>query len=65
LLEEEYEEEMTLKEAINLAFHALSSVFQKDLNVINLEIFTITKDEKVKPLTQQEITKMKKGFKAK
>lgn len=52
---------MKLNDTIGLAFNTIATALKKNIKKINLEIITITKKDMFKKMSDDEITKLKKG----
>ena len=64
IFEKKYKKNMTLKNAVTLAFNTISKALEKDIKKSIFEIVTITKNDGIKRLSGDEVDNLKKGIKA-
>ncbi len=62
VFEDQFKENMSFNNAINLSFDAVTTALKKKIKSINLEIVTITKKDMFKRLTDDEVTELKKKY---
>lgn len=65
IIEKKYKDNMNLNKAVLLAFEAISKGLKKDINKMDIEIITISKNDGFERIPESKVKELKKGFKKK